>query len=85
MHLTEQDLYESILWRKKEINLNGWNAYELSASQLKKESGLSIDVCRSAMKKCMLEGDQITADTEKEFSVCYYCDNLSEHRKRLFW
>jgi len=42
--------------------------------------------CIEAMKGCMLEGDQfLTQDQHtKKFAVRYYCDNLSESRRKMF-
>ena len=82
--------YEVIItWKKQEHNINGWNAMDISCEGLLNETETdNIHACVDAMLACMLEGDQMSgpeADRySKEFSVRYYCDNLSESRRRIF-
>lgn len=83
-----KDYEEIISWKKQEHNINGWNAMDISCGELLNETETdNIHACVDAMLACMLEGDQMAdlADRySKDFSVRYYCDNLSESRRRIF-
>ncbi len=83
---SRNELIEMITWRKKEINLNGWNELDINAVEYEEDAALA-DICE-ALKACMLEGDTITAGSadvpSKEMAVRYYCDNLSSERRRVY-
>ncbi|MBR2812824.1 MAG: hypothetical protein IKD69_15735 [Solobacterium sp.] len=78
-----EDYVKTILWLKKEQNVNGWNAYDVKAADLAK-SAKDREKVIDAMKDCMLEGDQILDETPAAFTVRYYCDNLSSSRRKMF-
>lgn len=76
--------YEQIIeFKKKEFNVNGWNALDICAQKLA-EDKLDVDAAIAAMKNCMLEGDQFLQDEEEDTTVRYYCDNLSSSRQKYF-
>lgn len=89
--MENEQKYESIIeFKKQEFHANGWNALEVSAEQLvgKEGSGRQEEVqaaCR-AMTSCMLEGDCYIHQPEAAYgpgmTVRYYCDNLSESRRK---
>ena len=83
---------EILQWKKREIQLNGWNEYNVTAAELMEEvePGVdNLDACIEGMLKNMLEGDVFLCgnehDRNAEFAVRYYCDNLSGSRRKLFW
>ncbi len=78
-----KNIEEVIVFLKKEQNLNGFNAYDLKASYLARLlDEENMDAIVEAMKRNLLEGDRIL--DEEDFTVRYYCDNLSEHRRRIY-
>jgi hypothetical protein len=88
---TEWDYADILKWKKKEIQLNGWNIFDVQAKDLLEETEPGTDnlnACIEGMLKNMLEGDVFLAGNEYErgsdFAVRYYCDNLSESRRKLF-
>lgn len=83
------DYREAVLFRKKEYNRNGWNELVIKASDLIALSGeKDVHAVCEGMLKNMLEGDRIvngSADhPSKDLKIAYYCDNLSESRRRLY-
>ena len=87
--MTVKDYEDVIFFRKKEYNINGWNALDLCAEDLMKLFGdHDVHACTEAMKRQMLEGDHfIKGDAytlSKETKVRYYCDNLRPDRRRIF-
>lgn len=83
------DYKEAVFFRKKEYNRNGWNELRIKASEfLALDEDAEIkDVCKGMLKN-MLEGDRIITGSPEEPSedleIAYYCDNLSESRRRLY-
>jgi hypothetical protein len=82
--------YEAIIqWKKQEHHINGWNVMDLSCEGLLEETETNnVKACIEAMKECMLEGDSFLTDENlktRKFAVRYYCDNLSESRRKMFW
>ena len=83
---TKDELVKMIEWRKKEVSYNGLNILDLSASDYEGVASLE-DICM-ALKSCMLEGDHALEGNAEivsaDLKVRYYCDNLSEDRKRIY-
>lgn len=83
------DYKEAVSFRKKEYNLNGWNRLVIKASDL---IGLTdkadVRAVCDGMLKNMLEGDSFAKDFPDPYTpdleIIYYCDNLSESRRRLY-
>ncbi len=86
--------YEDIInWKKGEAHAMDWLYIEVNAGDLLTEVEAGIDnlsaTCE-AILNCMLEGDSfIVEPTEADkvnssLTVRYYCDNLSEDRKKYF-
>ncbi|MDO4521427.1 MAG: hypothetical protein Q4B44_07260 [Erysipelotrichaceae bacterium] len=87
MHKT--DYREAVYFRKREYNRNGWNELIIKAADLialTKEKDVSA-VCEGMLKN-MLEGDRIVNGSpdkpSADLEIAYYCDNLSESRRRLY-
>ncbi|MCH4014213.1 MAG: hypothetical protein LKE64_07770 [Solobacterium sp.] len=86
-----EDYKKIINFKKQEFQVNGWNALDIKAELLLKSvSGAEEDLPAviEAMSECMLEGDQFLNDTgienrvRPDLTVRYYCDNLSESRRK---
>ena len=86
--------YEDIInWKKGEAHAMDWLYIEVNAGDLLTEVEAGVDnlsaTCE-AILNCMLEGDSfIVEPTEVDkvnssLTVRYYCDNLSEDRKKYF-
>ncbi len=86
--------YEDIInWKKGEAHAMDWLYIEVNAGDLLTEVEAGVDnlsaTCE-AILNCMLEGDSfIVEPTEADkvnssLTVRYYCDNLSEDRKKYF-
>ena len=87
--MEKTDYREAILFRKREYNRNGWNELKIKAADLialNDEKDIAA-VC-DGMLKNMLEGDRIIngsdAQPSADLEIAYYCDNLSESRRRLY-
>jgi hypothetical protein len=88
-----QDYVDIINWKKGEAHAMDWLYIEINAGDLLEEveAGKSNlrTVC-NAIVDCMLEGDAymnepVEADkVNSSLTVRYYCDNLSESRKKYF-
>lgn len=86
--------YEDIInWKKGEAHAMDWLYIEVNAGDLLTEVEAGVDNLSStceAILNCMLEGDSfIVEPTEADkvnssLTVRYYCDNLSEDRKKYF-
>lgn len=85
-----RDDYGNIVaWKKREFNLNGWNAMDIKAEDLIREAGGEVEDLSEViegMKRNMLQGDQFVSGEQNsvKLTVRYYCDNLSESRGRMF-
>lgn len=88
-----QDYKDVINWKKWEAHNMDWLYIEINAGDLmtELEAGVNnIENCCNAIKECMLEGDEfITEPKEADkigtvLTVRYYCDNLSEERRKYF-
>jgi hypothetical protein len=86
-----EDFAKIINFKKQEFQANGWNALDIKAARLlESASGKDEDLPAAveAMYDCMLEGDQFLNDPGEdkrvtpELTVRYYCDNLSESRRK---
>lgn len=87
--MNENDFEEAVFFKKRECQKNGWNALDLRASDLLKESGSdNAEACALGMLRNMMTGDQIlegNANTrDNSLVIRYYCDNLDESRGRVF-
>ena len=87
--MEKTDYREAILFRKREYTRNGWNELKIKAADLialNDEKDIAA-VC-DGMLKNMLEGDRIIngsdAQPSADLEIAYYCDNLSESRRRLY-
>jgi hypothetical protein len=87
--MDKTDYREAVYFRKREYNRNGWNELIIKAADLialTKEKDVSA-VC-DGMLKNMLEGDRIVNGSpdkpSADLEITYYCDNLSESRRRLY-
>ena len=83
------DYKEAVFFRKKEYNRNGWNELIIKAEDLIALSDeKDIHAVCEGMLKNMLEGDRILNGENnpytKDLAIAYYCDNLSESRRRLY-
>ena len=83
------DYKEAVYFRKREYNRNGWNELIIKASDLISLSGeKDVKAVCDGMLKNMLEGDRIINGSDdkpsKDLEIAYYCDNLSESRRRLY-
>lgn len=85
MSLMLEDVKEMILWRKKEVNQNGWNVLDLCVRDIMTETGLKDEaMVIEALKANMLEGDVFLEEDAKHTTVRFYCDNLSDSRRHLY-
>lgn len=86
--------YEDIInWKKGEAHAMDWLYIEINANDLLTEVEAGVDnletVCK-AILNCMLEGDGFIVEPSEEnkvsrdLTVRYYCDNLSESRRKYF-
>lgn len=89
---TQWEYAQIIQWRKQEIRLNGWNEFDVCARDFLKETGSpkeDLNACIEGMMRNMLEGDSFLIgnenDRREDLTVRYYCDNLSESRRKMFW
>ena len=87
--MKQHEFEETIRFLKRENQMMGWNELDLKAADLLKKAGSSaVKECTAAMMACMLEGDRFLSGspehTGKDMTVRYYCDNLSESRRRMF-
>lgn len=83
------DYKEAVFFRKKEYNRNGWNELIIKAQDLiALGDEKDIHAVCEGMLKNMLEGDRILSGEgnpySKDLTIAYYCDNLSESRRRLY-
>lgn len=87
-----EDFEKVINFKKQEFQANGWNALDIRAGGLVKSvcgADEDLPAAVEAMYECMLEGDQLINDPGEEnrvtpeFTVRYYCDNLSPSRRKL--
>lgn len=86
--------YEDIInWKKGEAHAMDWLYIEINAGDLltEVEAGVdNLDTACNAILNCMLEGDGFIVDppepdkVSETLTVRYYCDNLSEDRKKYF-
>lgn len=86
---TADDYGNIIAWKKREFNINGWNAMDIKVKDLIREADGDPDDLNNAvqgMKRNMLVGDHFVSGEEgsTDLTVRYYCDNLSESRGRMF-
>lgn len=88
---TIKDYIDVINWKKWEAHHLNWLYIEINANDLltELEVGVSnITVASKAMLECMLEGDlflfepKTKSRVSKKLTIRYYCDNLSESRKK---
>ena len=88
-----QDYKDVINWKKWEAHNMDWLYIEINAGDLmtELEAGVNnIENCCNAIKECMLEGDEFITEPKDAgkigtvLTVRYYCDNLSEERRKYF-
>ncbi len=85
----KQKYMDVINWKKWEAHHMNWLYIEINAGDLNTEIEAGVanlkTVC-DAMRECMLEGDEFIAEparkTGANLTVRYYCDNLSEDRRK---
>ncbi len=84
-----QEYVDVINWKKWEAHNMNWLYIEINANDLLTELEVGVDnmeTCCNAVKDCMLEGDYFIVEGKSEkdgnLSVRYYCDNLSESRRK---
>lgn len=86
-----QDYIDVINWKKWEAHNMNWLYIEVNADELltELEAGVSnIATTSKAILECMLEGDEFIFEPKtktkasKKLTVRYYCDNLSESRRK---
>ena len=90
---TVKDYEDIINWKKGEAHAMDWLYIEINAGDLLTEVEAGVDnlatTC-NAILNCMLEGDGFIVEPAEEnkvsdtLTVRYYCDNLSETRKKYF-
>ena len=90
---TVKDYEDVINWKKGEAHAMDWLYIEINANDLLTEVEAGVDnletTCQ-AILNCMLEGDGFIVEPAEEnkvsdtLTVRYYCDNLSETRKKYF-
>lgn len=87
------DYVDIINWKKGEAHAMDWLYIEINAGDLLEEVEAGKDNLRNvcnAILECMLEGDVYMnepAEPDKvnsSLTVRYYCDNLSESRKKFY-
>ncbi len=85
--------YEDVInWKKGEAHAMDWLYIEIKAGDLltEVEAGVdNLDATCQAILNCMLEGDGFIYDpgenkVSPDLTVRYYCDNLSEDRRKYF-
>ncbi len=86
--------YEDVInWKKGEAHAMDWLYIEINAGDLLTEVEAGVDNLKSACNailNCMLEGDGFIVEPAEEdkvnasLTVRYYCDNLSQDRKKYF-
>ena len=83
-----QEYKDVINWKKWEAHNMNWLYIEVNAGDLmtELEAGVNnIKTVTEAMLDSMLEGDTFLVESEKastKLKVRYYCDNLSEERRK---
>lgn len=90
---TVKDYEDIINWKKGEAHAMDWLYIEINAGDLLTEVEAGVDnlatTC-NAILNCMLEGDGFIVEPAEEnkvsdtLTVRYYCDNLSETRRKYF-
>ncbi len=85
----KQKYMDVINWKKWEAHHMNWLYIEINAGDLNTEieAGVAnLKTCCDAMRECMLEGDEFIAEPARKtgaaLTVRYYCDNLSEERRK---
>ncbi len=90
---TVKDYEDIINWKKGEAHAMDWLYIEINAGDLLTEVEAGVDNLKStceAILNCMLEGDGFIVEPAEEnkvsasLTVRYYCDNLSETRRKYF-
>lgn len=90
---TVKDYEDVINWKKGEAHAMDWLYIEINAGDLLTEVEAGVDnlaTACNAILNCMLEGDGFIVDPSEPdkvsdtLTVRYYCDNLSEDRKKYF-
>ena len=83
-----QEYKDVINWKKWEAHNMNWLYIEIEAGEIMNELEAGVNniktVC-DAMYDSMLEGDTFLVESEKastKLKVRYYCDNLSEERRK---
>ena len=86
--------YEDIInWKKDEAHAMDWLYIEINAGDLLTEVEAGVDNLATACQailNCMLEGDGFIVEPAEEnkvnssLTVRYYCDNLSQDRRKYF-
>ena len=85
---TQQDYMDLINWKKGEAHGMDWLYIELNAGDLLNEAEAGVSntaACYKAMLETMLDGDEFIVETKRtssKLTVRYYCDNLSESRRK---
>ena len=88
-----QKYIDVINWKKGEAHAMDWLFIEINAGDLLTEIEAGVDNLSStckAMLETMLEGDCFVVEPKKKskvdesLTVRYYCDNLSEERRKYF-
>lgn len=85
----KQKYVDVINWKKGEAHAMDWLYIEVNAGDLNTEVEAGVanlkTVC-DAMRECMLEGDEFITEPARKtgatLTVRYYCDNLSEDRRK---
>lgn len=85
----KQKYVDVINWKKGEAHAMDWLYIEVNAGDLNAEVEAGVanlkTVC-DAMRECMLEGDEFITEPARKtgatLTVRYYCDNLSEDRRK---
>ena len=86
-----QKYIDVINWKKWEAHHMAQLYIEVNANDLltEIEAGAdNLDTCCKAILECMLEGDSFVVEPKaknkvsKNLTVRYYCDNLSEDRRK---
>lgn len=86
-----QKYIDVINWKKWEAHHMAWLYIEVNANDLLTEIEAGVDnlsTCCQAILECMLEGDGFIVEPKaknkvsKDLTVRYYCDNLSEDRRK---
>ncbi len=87
-----QEYKDVINWKKWEAHNMDWLYIEINAGDLLTELEAGADnmnTCCEAILDCMLEGDGFIVEPKEAdlvnptLTVRYYCDNLSEDRKKF--